>query len=721
MENKLAKEEVVGDQYTLNGQPLLKSSNMVSGDIEDALDVDWVKSAFMLTDDGLTPFLDLRNRYWTSAASKFADGRFGCNIGINCHSQFTPYADIPEPGRMAGRVPVTLSETNGDYGMGGLWSSAFDDHEQIIYLRFGVPEFNSLLSFFGGSFNHGASVLARTGKWPSFIYGVTSFLGRYAMLAAFPLIAVPLLIYEVADFFYFRKSAKFYHMRETMTLYWGAVNMLVNTLALNSGIYPKILSGTEGSNNRIGMPFTLGQDTLDIYHELAPDIFSKENYIDVYALANRAQRIANQLLHDEFLALNQGSTTDMTGYVKKEMTSNGQHRTINTNAAGEKGLATFTYWVSSLFSEWGEFNDSKSDGSLDNSDPRGTFTTAEGKDKEKEPYNPLFSSGSWNNFKKQLSAEFRQGSQFAVFRVSSTGAQQESFSNSVQASALEGKLNSASSSFAEHRFTIGDGAGLGSIVKGALDLATDAMMGALNGVTFGLLGGLKGLMGDGYVDIPKHWQSSSASLPRGSYKLILNAPYGNTLTRIMKLYVPFAMIAAGAWPRSLGRESYTGPFLCSLYDTGRCQIPLGMITEFTVQRGTGNLGFNVKGQPLSMEISFTVTDLSSVLHMPLTQGAFIRDPTLIDEESTITNYLATVAGQSIENQIYGGHKAKIRMAKGWLWRGMISSPAFWASQVHDTALNGIYRYIPVIGWAVGGAVSLLEAGSRNSSVVEAKM
>lgn len=719
------EDQVAGTQFTINGKPLFNSSQSVSGDIDDTLDMDWVKSAFMLSDDGLTDFFDLKNRYWTSAGGKFTDGRFGCNIGVNCHSQFTPYADIPEPGRMAGRVPVTLSETNGDYGMGGLWSSAFDDPEQIIYLQFGVPEFNNLLSFFGGSFNHGASVLARTGKWPSFLYDTMTFLGRSLMLAAFPLITLPILIYEVADFFFFRKSAKFYHMKETMFLYWGAVNMIVNTLALNSGIYPKVLNANPGASNRIGMPFTLDQETLDIYHELAPDIFSKENYIDVFAFANRAQRLANQLLHDEFQALNQGTATDMYGYVKKNIVGNGRHRTIASNAHGNVGVATFTHWVSTMFSEWGEFNNAENEASVNVNDPRGTFTSEPGKDKEKEPYNPLFSSSSLNNFKKMQNAKFRQADQFAIFRVAHTGSQSESFSNSVQASALEGKLNSTSSSFAEHRFTIGDGAALGSIVKGALDLATDAMMGALNGVTFGLLGGLKGLMGDGYVDIPKHWQSSSASLPRGQYKLILNAPYGNLMTRIMKLFVPFAMIAAGAWPRSLGRESYTGPFLCKLFDTGRCQIPLGMITEFTVQRGTGNLGFNLKGQPLSMEISFTVTDLSSILHMPLTQGAFIKDPTLMDEESTITNYLATVAGQSIENQIYGSHKAVIRSAKFALGIGIISSPAFWAGQIHDTAVNGMYRYIPVVGWAAGGVASatlgILEAGSRNSSVVEARM
>lgn len=712
------KSLVVNDQYTIEDQPFFETNQSVSDDIDDMLDIDWVKTAFMLPDDGITNITDLENRYYSSAGSKFTDGKFGCNIGINCHSQFTPYADIPDPGRMPGRVPVTLSETSGDYGMGSLWSTSFDDPEQVIYLQFGVPEFNNLLNFFGGSFNHGASVLARTGKWPSFIYDMTTFLGRYAMMVAFPLIAVPIMIYEVADFFFFRKSARFFRIKETMELYWGAVNMIVNTLALNSGIYPKVINNQEGKSNRIGMPFTMDDDTIGIYHELAPDLFTSENMIDVFSLATRAQRVANELLHQEFEELKVDSATKYFGYVKKNMVGTGRHKVINSDAAGHVSkFSTLTTWLNHSLLEWGEFHEANPTDGTVNVDPRGTFTTQEGKDKEKEPYNPLFSESSINNFKKHLNAQFRQGAQFAAFRVQATGSQNESFSNSLQSSALENKLNSTSAGFMESRFTLGDGAALGAIAKGALDLATDALIGSLNGITYGLLGGVKGLMGDGFIEIPKHWQNSSASLPRGSYKLILNAPYGNAITRIMKLFVPFAMIAAGAWPRMLGRESYTGPFYCKLWDQGRCQIPAGMITEFSVSRGGGNLGFNLKGQPLNMEISFTVSDLSSVLAMPLTQGAFFTNPSLMDEESTITNYLATVAGQSLEKQIYGSHKAKIRAAKLALNWGVVSSPAFWASVVHDSAMNGMYRYIPFAGIPA----TLVELASRNSSITEARV
>lgn len=695
----LAEGAKAGKQFLTGDKTTGPTSHMVSGSPDDLLDENWVKTAFVLPKDKFTDETDLKNRYWTSAMGKFTDGRFGCNIGVNCFSQFTPYADIPDKGRLQGREDLKLTENTGNLGMGGYWSQAFDDPEQIIYMRFGVPEFNNFFDFFTKAFNYGSSVLARTGRWPSFLYDAANFIGTYIAVTAFPLIAVAVLAYQTADYFLFRQSAKFYHMKPTMHLYWSAVNSLVNTLALNSGIYPRMMNMNADDTKRLGMPFKMDQENMDIYHRLAPDIFTVENYIDVFALANRAQRLANQLLEDEFNALNQGTATDYLGYVKSEMTGDGRH---TTRISDEKNHVPFSLLVNQ-FLMFGKYYDAPKKEVQVETDIR----TAN----KEDTYDPLYSEGSFNNFKKHLAAEFRSGGQFAVFRVAYTGATSESFSNSAVESDLSSKLNGMSSEFAHKRFTFGNGSAFGDVVQTMTGAATDVAMGLLSGATFGLADTIKGLLGEGFIEIPKHWQSSSASLPRAQYKLQLMAPYGNIISRIMKLFVPFAMIAAGAWPRSTGRQSYTGPFTCQLYDTGHVQIPLGMITEFSVTRGSGNVGFTTKGQPLSMEISFTVTDLSTILHMPLTAGKlFGPDPTMVDEESTLTNYLAAVAGQTVFNQIFPMTKAKIRAAKLAMQKGMISSPAFWASATHDTMTSGALKYL-VVG-------PVIEGLSRNTEIIE---
>ena len=66
---------------------------------------------------------------------------------------------------------------------------------------------------------------------------------------------------------------------------------------------------------------------------------------------------------------------------------------------------------------------------------------------------------------------------------------------------------------------------------------------------------------------------------------------------------------------------------------------------------------------------------------------------MIDEDSTITNYLATIAGQSVFNQIYPANKAKIRAAKAVVSSGKFFSPAFYASLTHDSTTQGFGRYL----------------------------
>jgi hypothetical protein len=86
------------------------------------------------------------------------------------------------------------------------------------------------------------------------------------------------------------------------------------------------------------------------------------------------------------------------------------------------------------------------------------------------------------------------------------------------------------------------------------------------------------------------------------------------------MYIPLAMLLAGALPLSTGKQSYASPFLVELYDKGRCQTRLGMIDSLTINRGVGNMGWNSDGQCLGMEVSFSVIDMSSVMHMPISAG-----------------------------------------------------------------------------------------------------
>jgi hypothetical protein len=121
-------------------------------------DSDWVRQSFLVENSALEA-VDLQNRIFTSASLKFTDTTPGGNFAINPVPQFTRTADIKVQGRFsAGK------------GMGRYYSEAIDDNAQIIHMRFGVPQFNSLSTYFSDFYNSSAGQLARTGRATNAFY-----------------------------------------------------------------------------------------------------------------------------------------------------------------------------------------------------------------------------------------------------------------------------------------------------------------------------------------------------------------------------------------------------------------------------------------------------------------------------------------------------------------------------------------------------------------------
>lgn len=686
------------------------------------LNEQWAAGAFILPANEFVDPDDSANRGFSSASTKFTDGRFGCNIGINAPPQFTPYADWPDKGRLSTRAEPSIFDSSGNYGLGTFWSEIFDDTAQIIYVQPGVAEFNSLFSYLTGAFNHKTSVLARTGRWPSMFYDAASFFGQFTVLATFPLLVAPLITYRLADYFFFRQSARYYHLRQTPHLYWGAVNNIVNQMAINEGIYPRIMNANKEESARLGRPLKLDQEQMDIYHQIAPDIFTEENFIDVFAFATRAQRMANQAMEDEFDQINDKSASDYIGWLKREITGDGRRTDRFINKAGDVKFGALI----ERFLRWPVYNKDGNPEETTATDPRlileqqrEEILGADSSSAQPDGTAPvpaatneavMYSSSTFRHFGDALNAVFRQGANFAIFRVEHTGASTETFSNSSQQAEFATKLNGVSNNFANKRFTLGNGAILGDIAEGAMGMIKDIGMGLANGVTGGLPDAIAGLLGEGFLDVPEHWANSVAQLPSMRYKMTLDLTASNPLSRIMGLYVPWAMVAALFWPKALGRQSYGSPFLVRLFDPGRVQSPLALPVSLTVTRGGGNLGFTTGKKPTRFELTFEFKDLTSVLAMPVFTGVWGNsDRTAIDEDSTITNYLAAITGMSVYDQVYPMAKAKVRLAKLAMGIGTLTSPNYWASAIHDTSTQGILKYT--------GVPMMLEALSRNSETI----
>lgn len=623
------------------------------------LDRDWVRSSFMISDSYIDDRVDRKNRYYSSAARKFTDTKLGGNIGINAKPQYTRYSDIRVKGRLAGRNEVNVGAYDGNFGMGRYYSEAIDDNSRTIYLRFGVPQFNSLSNFIANFYNHERSLLARTGRLPGAAYIAGQVTGLVAGFIFLPVITTALVIGHFVDAYLGTANSKFYYLKPAMHSYWSTVNLLVNTIAVNKGILPRAMMKQYGGVNDMGKPDPSIMAQLSSF---MPDEFTDTGY-DIYAVANRAQRIANQVYKQEY----ESFAGDLSA--------------IESPIQPPRGKPSILDAISNYLGKE-DYQPKQKDQKGDEIEPGMFIDQSTGLKKEKNA-----------GFVAMLDAEFKDGSSFVTLKVDHSGSIGESFSNSVTESELANKLNSVSSTVREARFSFANGnltdGPISDLVKGALGAVADFGMGALDTVG---LDGLAALAGNAFVDIPKHWQSSTANLPRANYSMTLISPYGNPISQMQNIFIPLSCLLAGALPLSAGAQAYTSPFLVQIWDRGRTQIQLGIIDSLSINRGVSNLSFNNVGQPMAVEVSFSIIDLSSLMHMPIPIMGTLGSATnkaIWNEDNPLTDYMAVLAAQDIYSQVYDLPKAKLRLAKTIATRAYLTSPAHWASLIHEETTTGL--------------------------------
>ncbi|SAK59314.1 hypothetical protein AWB81_01824 [Caballeronia arationis] len=546
-------------------------------------DVSWVRNAFLVSAKDLSD-VDKQNRFYTTASLKYTDTTPGGNFAINPPPQFTSFAD-----------PKAPSRKSGGKGMGIYYSEAIDDHSQVIHMRFGVPQFNSLTQFFTHFYSSGAGMVARTGRSTDAVYNIGRAAGFVVSVMSWKLLGL-LALGVGLRFLQNKPSSKFYYLKPAMPVYWQVVQTIVNQIAVNKGVIPRAGEAVADAtvNMTIADNYAFDQTGNSRLHDLLPDIFFEKGGIDVYALATRAKRLQRKQHQNEMQVLGDSS--------------------VNLSSA-----------IGSLFSPQNKLTDDKRPNFPDylktwlktsNSKPSDSTSTSDS-GSEALDTTPVGNSGLFEFFK----AELDDGSAFVSFRVDTTGPVAESFSNQTGDSPLASKINTMSSQSRETRFDMANGNLSDGLIGKTLGAIVGTAADVVSGIADGLgISGIASLGGSAFVDIPKHWTSASAELGRSTYSVQLRSPYGNPVSQLMNLYLPLAMLLAGALPLATGPQSYTSPFLCELYDRGRRQVRLGIIDSLQVTRGVGNLGFDDQGNAMGSDVTFSVLDLSNLIYLPISQG-----------------------------------------------------------------------------------------------------
>jgi len=312
----LRSAEVSGSDYVQDSDvPIIDSARLIPNNNKGAntrepskVPGGWASSKFMAPGKELI-LMDKINRFYSLAMHKTEDTSLGNHSVINPLPQFTRYADIrvtTNPDAPTGHKGGTKYFATG-LGMGRYYSEAIDDYQQHVYMQFGVPEFNSMIRFLTNAVSYEDAYIATHGRYPIEFglakLAVSVATGRY-FFRVYPWKCITLFLGKLGFRFLFGFSnVNYYYLNPTMHNYWGTVNTIVSSIAVELGIFvPDIVEEVGLKQERsasgirtMGMPVAINKDEMDELKELLPGIFSpKLNYIDVYAIATRHQMIANR-------------------------------------------------------------------------------------------------------------------------------------------------------------------------------------------------------------------------------------------------------------------------------------------------------------------------------------------------------------------------------------------------------------------------------------------
>lgn len=726
---------------SVNGQPIFERK-FISEPIESNIirtDASWVARAFLVPEDSFEEEegdITIRGRYFSTVMLKHTDTTLGGNFGINSRPQFNWYSDIRSPGRIkkrlgnnGGNININESQkdgnvafTSGNYGLGRYYSEAIDDNTEEIYLTFGVPQYNSLTGFFSGAYDREMSILARKGRVSvvdKVMNGLGNAIGSIFAIAAYPYITIPVWASRSVNTFFQFGTKKYYTLKPTMPLYWLAVQTLVNNVMVNMGIYPRTLDGIlkkpleqkQGQFNtglEGGDDAAIQLDYFDYLSEMAPDIFDKERHIDVLAMAARAFRT-------EYEFQKAGANGNLEGYLTQKAEPSVAEK-ISKVLANFMSFGTYygTPEACGASQAEGVGNPTKSSDEGSNSDEKKLEEGVKNStdlmfemDPRISPSGDKCQPGSPEDWVTYHDITTKGGVNYAIFKVDGVNNVSESFSNSIGESSISSTLNSVSSTARSARFSFADGnIGLGPIetlVKAGASAITNLVGGALEAASLGLSNAGGVVSGSAYVDIPKVWENSSANLPRINYTMKLVSPYGHPISQLQNIYIPLCMLLAGTLPLSAGHASYTSPFLVQVFHRGKHVCRLGMIDNVSVSRGVTNLPFTNKGKVLSIEVSFSITDLSSVMSMPISSGGWFEDNPDLNPDSVLYDYLGTLVGMSLYDQLDWGSRARALVAKKLSKWQVRTSPAYWGMVTGDI-VNNVLPILPRIRQSVSNSL-----------------
>jgi len=257
-----------------------------------------------------------------------------------------------------------------------------------------------------------------------------------------------------------------------------------------------------------------------------------------------------------------------------------------------------------------------------------------------------------SSFATGFNSAVTESKAFVGFRMEKSTDSSESASNTTGESEVAQMINSQAERGRSIKFNMMEGNVIGGAAGSVVGGFMDAMSGLANGIAdvIGMDAPLEVFKGSGFVDIPEVWKSSSFSKSY-SFNFQLRSPSGDPVSIFYSIYVPLLMLMAASFPRAVGQNAYTSPFVVRMYSRGMVSIPLGMIESISIRRGSSEYGWNKNVLPTCVDVSISVKDLSPMMYVALADGSQSAWDTVFGQNSSYQEYLLTLSGVGVADRL----------------------------------------------------------------------
>lgn len=660
-------------------------------------DRDIISNSFRLLTRGIAPEDVMERMNWDKYFNVFSSAT-GDNRYINPVPQSSPYTD-PRYGRL-------LQSHEG--GMGSYYKKQIEDNVTLLTIVPGVPQFAGMLQFIQNMFSPSAAIIANKGRAP----GLAFYMGQAITSVAFYPMQLLSASVQFLNFFLDNPVNTYWSVKPAMGAYTMASTGVLNDVMVRLhwidpllpkraqeqndplfGLKPDYDNSSRLSDLRLLMPDVINPDgTVDLMRLIMKGVrkhrvmlrelakMDNEQISSVEERFARGRQIIEEVEFDEVTMAGEPSQS----FIEQEMQTVGRAREGEINYAEQDSAYTTreAYMnpynasaginnvgsssgpdgrnLDTIISELGQGQSEPTFGTGNPNEPAGRpkpssiYTGADssvagGKQIFYED-NPDDRTWAGDIFDLLRSAQYG-GMDAITWRVDgAAGPTTDSFSHSHAQSPLASKFNSVVKAANDFRFDVAGGAtGIG-IVDGLINTFKEGVQGALAGTVIGNIP--LALTNNSYVKIADHWDGSTTNLHKESYSIFFHCTYAHPYEELMKIWVPFSLFLPLIAPMSAGAGTYTSPFMCKAFCTGRSLIRTGMVENATLTWGDGERGWTKTRRPLNLRIDFTIVDLESIISVPIDRSISLLEVTnlsgiankILSDDTGYNNYLGRIAG-----------------------------------------------------------------------------